>query len=203
MLLAGFNKWLAQNDHPGLTVIDAGFRIAGTGSIGVKRYLLLLRKNNNAGSEMLMDMKEALPPAPHNYISIVQPAWPNEASRIIGVQEMVQHVSPAFLSSFQYNNKWFVMRALQPTADKVNLEQAIRQPSQLNDYLASLGMLTASGQLRSSGRKTAATADDLQAFAASAEWQPMLTDWSAAYAVQLEQEYKVYRKAWKAGYFKT
>ena len=201
-LIASFNQWLAANAHEHLQAIDAGFRIAGTGSIGVKRYLLLLEVSNNRPKKLLIDIKQALPSSVNAYIDIQQPVWQGEAARIIGVQEMVQHVSPAFLSAFEYNSKWFVVKELQPMADKVNLSQAIKQPAQVENYIASLGMLTASGQLRSSGRKGSATADELGAFAETDNWESQLKDWSAAYAMQLTEEYNIYKNAWEKGFFK-
>ena len=201
-LLTSFNKWLTDNAHGHLQALDAGFRIAGTGSIGVKRYLLLVENTHNRSKKILIDIKQALPSALTAYIDVPQPVWPGEAARIIGVQEMVQHVSPAFLSSFEYDDKWFVVKELQPMADKVNLSQAIKQPAQVENYIANLGMLSASGHLRSSGRKGSATADELNAFAEDGNWENKLKEWSAAYAVQLKQQYSIYKKAWTAGFFR-
>ena len=201
-VLGAFNNWLTDNAHEHLQAIDAGFRIAGTGSIGVKRYLLLMESTHNRSKKILIDIKQALPSALTASINVPQPVWPGEAARIIGVQEMVQHVSPAFLSAFEYDNKWFVVKELQPMADKVNLSQAIKQPEQVENYIASLGMLSASGHLRSSGRKGSATADELYAFAETGNWENGLKDWSVAYASQLQQQYAIYRKAWAAGFFK-
>lgn len=203
LLIGSFNQWLSANAHKGLEAVDAGFRIAGTGSVGVKRYLLLVKRRNNGQKEMLVDLKEAMPSALQQYITVAQPAWQQEAERIIAIQEMMQHVSPDFLSSFQYDSKWFVVKEIQPTADKVSIAQAIKQPKQFADYVASLGILAASAQLRSSGRKGAASADELEGFGAAAGWQNAVAAWTVAYAGQLKSQYAVFKKAWKSGYFNT
>ena len=201
-LIESFNRWLKSGQHKKLKAIDAGFRIAGTGSIGVKRYILLLEHADNREKKLLVDVKQALPSAVGNYITIAQPVWSGEAARIISVQEMMQHVSPAFLSSFQYDEKWFVVKELQPTTDKVNIALAIKQPGQVEDYIANLGILTASAQLRSSGRKGSATADELHAFAEDDSWGKILKDWSVKYAEQVKREYAEYKAAYDKGFFK-
>ena len=41
-------------------VIDAVFRLAGTGSLGLKRYAILLKSLNETGEKyLLLDMKQA------------------------------------------------------------------------------------------------------------------------------------------------
>ncbi|MFT3937024.1 MAG: DUF2252 family protein [Chitinophagaceae bacterium] len=201
-ILQAFNQWLPANGHKGLRAIDAGFRIAGTGSIGVKRYLLLLEHKDNDEKKMLIDIKQAPSSSLSAFNSTKQPLWENEALRVISVQQMMQHVSPAFLSSFVYNDECFVVKEIQPTADKVNLALAIKQPSQVESYIANLGMITASAQLRSSGRKGSATADELIVFAERDDWEPILKEWAAGYAEQAKREYAQFRKAWLAGFFK-
>ena len=149
-----------------------------------------------------MDVKEATPSAVSVYTGTQQPCWQNEAARIIDIQKMMQHVSPAFLSAFPYEDNWFVVKELQPMADKVNLSQTIKQPSYIENYLADLGVLTASVQLRSTGQQGSVTADELGAFAAGDAWMKILIEWAASYAEQVKQEYAIYKKAWLHGYFK-
>ena len=198
-----FTEWFKQNYHKDYKVTDAGFRIAGTGSIGVKRYCCLLENEKNPQQKKLIDIKKALPPSILNYINLKQPAWENEAQRVIKVQEMMQHVAPAYLSAFQYQDDWYVVKDLQPTADKVNIEQAVKQPNDAEKYIADLGILTAAAQLRSSGRYNSATADELKQFAKDESWVTALTAWSLQYAAQIKIDYKEFYTAWKDGYFKT
>jgi uncharacterized protein (DUF2252 family) len=64
------NQWmstsLAQEHH--FEVIDAIFRLAGTGSVGVKRYLFLLKSLNIKNRYLLLDMKQ--------YSSLIGPLKP-------------------------------------------------------------------------------------------------------------------------------
>src|ERR1700712_2153617 len=60
-LKAHINEWIkTSSDGPyNYEVISAVFRLAGTGSIGVKRYLILLKSTNTKNKYLLLDMKQA------------------------------------------------------------------------------------------------------------------------------------------------
>jgi Uncharacterized protein conserved in bacteria (DUF2252) len=64
-----------------------------------------------------------------------------------------------------------------------------------------MAMLTASAQLRSSGRQGSALADELIAFGKDHHWQQGLLDYAVAYAAKVKKDYQAYFKAYKAGYF--
>ncbi len=202
-LSVSFTECFANSYHKGYKVTDAGFRIAGTGSIGVKRYLCLLENENNRKQKRLIDVKQALPSSILYYVNLKQPEWQNETERVIKVQEMMQQVTPAYLSSFQYLDDWYSVKEIQPTADKVSINHAIKEPRQVEQYLSNLGMITASAQLRSSGRYNTATADELKHFAKDESWINVLTEWSANYAEQVRKDYAIFYNAWKDAYFNT
>lgn len=203
LLANEFTEWFCTTHAEGFRVTDAGFRIAGTGSIGVKRYLCLLENIKNPRKKKLIDVKQALPSCILQYKKLPQPVWQNEADRIIKTQEMMQHVSPAFLSSFQFKKEWYVAKEIQPASDKIIIRRSVKQDSHLPKYVADLGLITASAQLRSSGRLHVATADELKTFAESESWIPLLTEWCLQYAEQVKTDYVTFCKAWKAGFFST
>lgn len=200
-LIASFTDWFSTTHFKGYKVTDAGFRIAGTGSIGVKRYLFLLEKTDNPQQKKLIDMKQAFPSCLLKFKKMAQPNWGNEAERIVAAQEMMQHVSPAFLSAFSHKNDWYVVKQLQPTSDKICIQKTVKQNDLVENYVKDLGIITASAQLRSSGRYQSATADQLKAFAGEDSWVKVVTDWSIQYAEQVKKDYADFYKAWKKGYF--
>jgi hypothetical protein len=114
---------------------------------------------------------------------------------------MMQQVTPAYLASFQYNGNWYVVKEIQPSADKVSIDKYAKNGQAVGKYIADLGMIVASAQLRSSGRHKAATAEELDDFAKEENWQPVVTDWSQQYARQVEKDYLIFCQAWKEGYF--
>lgn len=199
-LVDDFNAWLKKGIHQELQAVDAGFRIAGTGSIGIRRYVLLLSDKINTGKKVLMDVKQAVSPASLAYTNIKQPVWSNEAERIISIQEMMEQATPAFLSSFEFKNNWYVVKELQPTGDKVDLFQTIKPEHQQN-YLEDLGVLIAADQLRSSGRKKSASADEMADFVAAGNWIELMIDWSATRAEKMKHEYADFKQALEQGFF--
>ena len=201
-LIKAFTPWFANTHYKGFKVIDAGLRIAGTGSIGIQRYLCLLQNEGNPKQKKLIDIKQALPSCIHKYSKIKQPVWQNEAERVVKTQQMMQHVAPAFLSDFNFKKQWYVVKQLQPTSDKICIEKDAKQDSQLQNYVADLAIITAAAQLRSSGRLKSATADELKDFAKNDNWVKPLTGWCQHYAGIVQQDYKEYYKAWKADFFK-
>ncbi|AXY76350.1 DUF2252 domain-containing protein [Paraflavitalea soli] len=202
-LAASFIKWFSHGYHAGYKVSDIGFRIAGTGSIGVKRYIFLLENEINPRQKRMIDVKMAMPSSIPSPAGLQQPAWENEAERIIRVQDMMQHVSPAFTSAFRHQGDWFVARAIQPTADKINLDDTWKQSQLVGQYLSDLALLTASAHLRSSGRHGSATADELKAFAEDNQWEGPLVQWTEQYALQVVKDHALFCKALEAGYFNT
>lgn len=196
-----FLPWFTANHDKGYRVSDIGFRIAGTGSIGVKRYLFLLENELDSKQKKLIDVKQALPSCLLNYSNLSQPHWANQAERVVNTQEMMQHVAPAFLSAFDFGDDWFVAKELQPTSDKICVTKNAQQNKKLETYIDDLAKITASAQLRSSGRLKAASADEIKEFASSDTWIKPLTNWCLQYAEQVKKDYKIYYKAWKSGYF--
>ena len=202
-LITAFTTWFSTAHFKGYRITDAGFRIAGTGSIGIKRYLFLLEKKDNPQQKKLIDVKQAFPSCLLNYKKMQQPVWKNEAERIVSTQEMMQHVSPAFLSTFSYKKDWYVVKQIQPTSDKICIEKTAKQNDLISNYVKDLGIITASAQLRSSGRYKSATADELKVFAEDDSWVKVVTEWSIKYAEQVKKDYADFYMAWEKDYFKN
>lgn len=87
-------------------VLDIGRRISGTGSLGVERFVVLVKGKGSPDGNYLLDIKEAKPSAltPHlARFGIKQPTWPNEASRVVFAQNRMQAIDQAFLQSVKLN----------------------------------------------------------------------------------------------------
>src|SRR6185312_6414778 len=98
------NDWIqTSSDGPyNYEVIGSVFRLAGTGSVGVKRYLFLLKSTNTKKQYLLLDMKQSRPSSLLPYLDVQQPGWPTEAERIISVQQRMQNMSASLLSSTEF-----------------------------------------------------------------------------------------------------
>jgi hypothetical protein len=67
--------------------------------------------------------------------------------------------------------------------------------------LENMALLTASAQLRSSGRQGSANADELMDFARDEAWIPSIIDYASQYANQVKADYNQYLAAFTAGDF--
>jgi uncharacterized protein (DUF2252 family) len=196
-------KWLKQKDHSfyRFRLIDTAFRIAGTGSIGVERYAFLIQNRDIPKKYVLMDMKQARPSSIQPYLQLQQPSWTSQAERVVAIQERMQNTSPALLSSLEYNGRSYVLKEMQPTADKINFEIIKNRYESIARVIEDMAILTASAQLRSAGRQGSAIADELIAFGQDGHWQQSLLDYAGQYAQQVKTDYRSYLKDYKAGYF--
>jgi uncharacterized protein (DUF2252 family) len=195
-----------QPDPEFYTVHDVVHRIAGNGSLGLARYLILV-EGNGAPDDLrsvkdhrhyLLDLKAARSssvPSP-----LPQPNWPSEGHRIIAIQTRWQESAPDRLHSLTIDAMPFILRELQPSADKVDVAKLRGKPKRLTKLVETMAQVTAWGQLRSSGRQESAIADRLIAFAQDApRWQPDLLDYAEGYAGLVMADYQEFRRTWESG----
>jgi len=175
--------------NPSYKVLDGVFRLAGTGSLGVKRYLFLLKRTDAKNKYLFLDMKQALPSSLKPYIGIKQPVFKSEAERVIAIQQRMQNVAPALLSSAIFKNEPFVLKQMQPIADKINFDALNHDLDAIEKVVTDMAALTASAQLRSSGRQGSAIADNLIAFGARKQWHKPVFDYARQYAAQVKIDY--------------
>jgi uncharacterized protein (DUF2252 family) len=179
---------------------DAAFQIAGTGSIGVNRYLALI-SDVGTGKKYLLVIKQALPSSLLPFIKVKQPDWANDASRINEVQFRMQHAVPGGLRLFFFGNDWYITKWVQPEADKINFDNFLSEKKEQPALMETIGSLTASAQLRSGGRDGSAIADEMIRFGTDQEWIKPLLAFAETYAAQVEKDYEEYCVAYDKGNF--
>src|SRR5512135_1689414 len=95
---AFMEDFASRQDNPKFfQILDVARRIAGTGSLGVERYVILVRGRGSPDRNFLLDLKQAVPSSLMATISVRQPEWKSEAHRVVAIQRRVQAVSMAFL----------------------------------------------------------------------------------------------------------
>jgi uncharacterized protein (DUF2252 family) len=191
------HQWLMHDSEGPFNyqVTDAVFRVAGTGSIGLKRYEFLLKSTNSEGSKyMLVDMKQAAPSSLMPYIDIAQPTWESEAHRIVSVQQRMQSIPPALLSTTNFRGEDFIIQEMQPVKDSINFNLIKDRYRDIYQVIDDMAMLTASSQLRSSGRQGSATADELIAFGQDNQWQDAILAYAARYEHKTRKNYADFLK---------
>lgn len=200
-LVAALEKWIGKSNDKryqyGLK--DVAFRIAGTGSLGLKRYVFL--GENIQGKSVLIDMKECAPPSAIKWIRQAQPEWKSEAERVVWVQRMMQDTPPAMLTEYKYGDEWYLLKMLQPTDDKLNYQHLASDVDSLEQLMKDMGMLTASAHLRMTGRKGADTADALMEAAADEGLKKEIVKLATDYSKRTFAYFQQFADAFQAGYF--
>jgi uncharacterized protein (DUF2252 family) len=202
-LARAVNDWIkTSNDSRNVfEVVDSVFRLAGTGSVGVSRYLFLLKSLNTKAKYLLLDMKQATKPSLKPYVVVKQPRWETEADRVIMVQQRMQNVLPALLGTIVFRNDSYVLQEMQPAEDTINFEVIKDRYGDVYQVIGDMAVLAASCQLRSSGRQGSAIADQLIAFGQNDHWHEAVLRYSKKYARQVKKDYQEYMVAYKAGKF--
>lgn len=198
-LISHVSVWLKNTrDWPNNYVIkDAAFRVAGTGSVGLKRYMFLLQGIKAKDTFLLIELKQAAASSLAPYNKTHQPRWDSEAKRIITNKYRMQNVSPALLSKTTFKKDAYVLQEMQPYADKIHFELLVNRVEDLKMVLADMATLTASSQLRSSGIQGSAINDELTAFAAHHEWHKPLIAYAKKYANKVNTDYQAYLSGYK------
>ena len=193
-LIENFIPWMKSNNAPPnhYKVLDVCFRIAGTGSIGIERFLFLIQKVKDAKKYMFIDMKQASPSSLLPYITIHQPIWESEAQRIISIQKRMQNISPAQLSVNIFHDHPNVMQEMQPTKDRINFELIENDFRKVCSVMEDMAIIIASSYLRSSGRQGSCIADDLILFAQNSDWHKAVIDYSLAYTTKVRNDFNNY-----------
>ncbi len=189
----------AQPEPDFYRVLDVARRVAGTGSLGVERYVVLVRGKGSPDENHLLDLKIAAPSALLATLKTAQPRWKTAAERVAGVQQRLQAVPVAFLEPVHLDGRPFVLRALQPAQDRIDLRRA--DMDELERLVGTMGQIVAWSQLRSAGRDGSATADALIGFGRRKKWRAALLDAARDGAAQVTRDAAAFDKAFDDGAF--
>ncbi|MEH3086008.1 MAG: DUF2252 family protein [Xylophilus ampelinus] len=183
-------------------VLDVARRIAGTGSLGVDRYVLLVEGRGSPDGNHLLDLKQALPSSLAPRLVTPQPRWASEAERVVAAQRRIQAVPMAFLQAADLDGTPYVLRGLQPAEDRIALDGARQRRSDMRGLAQTMGRLVAWGQLRGSGRQGSATADALIDFATGAGWRDALQAAGSDMARRTQEDAAAFDAAYDDGAFR-
>jgi uncharacterized protein (DUF2252 family) len=197
-VIATFDAWAAsQANSSFFRVLDVGQRIAGTASLGLKRYAFLVEGKGSPDGNYLLELKQARTSVLQAHLTATpQPAWTSEAERIVTVQQRMQGMPPALLHALTLEKDSFVLKELQPSQDRIALQKLETEAGAL---IGPMGKLTAWAQLRSSCQQGSAATTELSAFAQEQPWQSALLEYAQTYARQTEKDYQTFCKALEQG----
>ena len=196
-------KWAKQRNNPDFyKVHDIAFRIAGTSSLGMERYVALVEGRGMPGEAFLLDLKETAPSCAAPYSPAQQPAWKDDAERLIEVQRRILSAPPALLADISMGKKSFIMKELQPQADRIDYTLFSGNIKKLKNMLEDMAAISAWDTLRTGGRQGSAIADEFIYFAKDAfSLKKNLLDAAFAYNNTIDLYYKSYCNAFDKGYF--
>jgi uncharacterized protein (DUF2252 family) len=180
-------------------LLDAARRIAGTGSLGLERYVLLVEGKGSPNGNYLLDLKRAVPSALALVSARRLPRWKSEAQRVVTTERIAQAISPALLHAVTIGRRSYVLKELQPTTDRLDLARWDGRIERLELAVASMAAATAWAQLRGCYRYGACTVDDLQGYVAAAKWQQTLSRLASQCSERTLQQWSAYCKAYDAG----
>ena len=188
--------WASTQSQPDFfQVLDITHRIAGSGSLGLPRYLILVQGRGYPKGCYLLDLKAARRSSLEPFLMKPQPTWRSEGDRIVQIQTRLQASPPALLSAIESPGQSYVLRELQPSNDKIDPNTLRHRPKKLNDLIQTLGEIVAWGHLRSSGRQGSAIADELIAFAQEPTWQTEILTYAQHYQAQVHRDYQSFLKS--------
>ena len=198
-IIANLNKWIKFKDECPYhyEVIDVAFRIAGTGSLGLKRYVALLRGTHDRDDYLLLDMKVARTSSIKAFSNLQQPVWESDAHRIVAIQDRMQDIPPALLSHIMFREESYVMQELQPLEDNINFKSIKHDYRDIYKVIDDMAILTASSQLRSSGREGSVLTDALIAFGKREDWQQPLIEYALKYSKKSISYYNEFLSLYK------
>lgn len=178
--------------------LDIARRIAGTGSLGVERYVVLVA-GKGPGKRALMDMKASQPSALTPYLHLPQPEWPTEAQRIVTIQSGAQILAPDGLHAVRVDGLAYVIKALQPSQDRLDLSTCHKQPAALGPMIDTMAQVSAWGHLRNAGFLGAANRESLMQFGAAApSWKHTTLNLAHTMAQHTMDQWRAYQQAYVA-----
>jgi uncharacterized protein (DUF2252 family) len=124
--------------------VDVGFKIVGTGSVGLRDYIVLL-EGNGPSDPLFLQIKQEVPSAYASYLPDI--AYPHEGRRAADGQRAIQPLSDLLLGWTSLGGHQFLVRQLNDHKGSIDLAQ-LRGPG-LMSLAAVAGELLARGHSRS------------------------------------------------------
>ncbi len=189
-ILAIYQQWAARQSEPSFyQCLDIKQRIAGLGSLGVDRYLLLVA-GKDPENRYLLDLKEQQ----NSSLQIsAAPSWPSNAHRALGIQSLLQVQPPALRGTLEIDDQSFTIRELQPSEDKI--KHSSIDAAELSDLVQVAARITAWSHLHGAGHQGAAPVQQLMDFAADQDPSAIVLEYAQDYTKQVRADFEEFKSA--------
>jgi uncharacterized protein (DUF2252 family) len=189
----------ARGERRFYRLLDAARRVAGKGSLGLERYVLLVEGKGSPRGNYLLDLKRAVPSASRLLPGLRHPQWPTEAKRVVTTQRVAQAISPALLHAVTIGDRSYVLKELQPMTDRLDLSRWDGRIRRLEVTVRSMAAVTAWAHLRTCGRHGACAVEDLQHYVAGSNWQRALPALAMRCSERSLEQWSAYSQVYDAG----
>jgi uncharacterized protein (DUF2252 family) len=143
-------------------IIDIAGRRAGTSSLVLEKYIVLVRSRINR-KFYLIELKQSIPSSLEKHKLTKQIKSDNQAHRIVELQQQLQFNSPALLGALKMNNTWYVVKELQPLEDKISAT-SLKKREEWEQLVGVTAKLAAYAHVRTAGWQGSSTIDQLITF---------------------------------------
>jgi uncharacterized protein (DUF2252 family) len=182
-------------------VLDVRGRIAGIGSLGLRRYSVLIEGEGSPDGNRLLDIKEARPSSLLSCTDHRQPdTGGNEARRIVDAERLLQAKPTVGLDVIEIDGLSYRMRELVPDENRSRLDRLQKQPDKLRSAVAAAGRITGWSQIRGCRVGRENRLPELVRWATGPALDSVLAA-AVRYADQTWREYQEFHHAYLAGWF--
>lgn len=186
-------------DGGSLRVLDLTGRIAGVGSLGVRRYLALVGDGEHDDDDRVLDVKECGPPSLLSCTDAPQPDFGgNDALRVVSAQTTLQGHRAAGLGVLSITDRPYRVREMIPEENRASLDRLRKQPTRLREAVESAGRLTAWSHLRGCKVEDQDRSSDLALWASGSALDALLAS-AARFADRTNRDYAVFLRESLAG----
>jgi uncharacterized protein (DUF2252 family) len=182
-------------------VLDVCGRIAGIGSLGLRRYLALVEGDGSPDANWLLDIKEERLSAASAWTG--RPAPPrrvNFAKRVVVAQRILQARPIADLAVLRVGKGFYRMRRLIPDEHRSSLDRLQKDPAKLRAAVGVAGKLAAWSQVRGSRRTGGKRMQALFRWAEGPALDAVLAS-AVRYADRTHRDYQLFHEAYAASRF--
>jgi len=176
-------------------VLDVSGRIAGVGSLGIRRFVALVEGAGSPDGNRLLDIKEAAPSALVGLAGGPRPAaWTDDARRVVDAQRRLQARPTAGLGVLEMDGSAYRLRELIPDENRARLDRFRRKPARLRQAVEVAGRITGWAQVRGAHLDGEDRTGILADWAASPALEAVLAS-AVRFADRARDDYKAFRKA--------
>jgi uncharacterized protein (DUF2252 family) len=193
----------AKYKDGGARMLDVRWRLAGLGSLGLRRFVVLMSDpggDGDASPPRLLDIKEACPSSVRGVTTAPQPELgPDEASRTLAAQVALQGHRAAGLDTITIGGRPCRIHELIPAENRASLDHLQDDPARLRAAVEVVGRLTAWSHLRGTRFSPSSNAAaDLSAWCTGPALDSVLAA-AARYADRTNRDFDAYQNDHRAG----